>query len=84
MDAEQYERIREAVVVVVGRIKEMVSRFVENIKSITKTLAQLVIKHEEDKQKIKLLRQSWIVKRDTRRLSQVINNKPIHMPRIFY
>jgi hypothetical protein len=88
MNDEQREAIKavaKAVVVAWGHIKESLMALAKKFACTCRSIYQLRMKHIAAKQKTKSSHQSWIVKQDTRRLSQVMNNKPkVHMPRILY
>ncbi|MDE8676466.1 hypothetical protein [Priestia aryabhattai] len=76
--------IARAANVVNARIKEAFMNLAEQINDEILTIDELCTVHEESQINDKTLRQSWFVKQDTRRLSQVITNKPFHIPRILY
>jgi hypothetical protein len=84
--AETYQEVldeaREKIIALYGYVRQLVSNFVERVKSF----AQLInVKYEADMKIVKSLRASWIVKQDTRKLSQVLCNKPrVNLPRILY
>lgn len=80
---EAFERMRETLVKLVNRIKEAFMRIVKWFKSTTQKVIEFVEIYEVEQEKVNPLRHSWIVKRDTRRASQVICNKPrVMVPRI--
>lgn len=92
MNEEQREAIiavAKAVVVAWEKIKSALLALAKQFKNAGITIIdELCIDHKAAERNAKslrqVLRQSWNVKQDTRRLSQVINNKPAHMPRILY
>jgi hypothetical protein len=88
MDEKQYEQLKavaKAVATAWAYIKEALMNLIEQVKAAgIAIIDEIYIDHKAAKRKARSLRQSWIVKQDTRRLSQVINNKPAHMPRILY
>ncbi|MEK4721504.1 hypothetical protein NST66_28900 [Priestia sp. FSL W8-0524] len=79
------ESQREVIVAVAETVAVAWERMREALISLAKTISEYRTKHIEAEQKVRLLRQSWIIKLDTRRLSQVMDNKPkVHKPRILY
>jgi hypothetical protein len=88
MNENQREAVKtvvKAVATAWGHIKKMLMKVVKQFKAACKSIHEYRMKHRAVKEKTKLLRQSWDVKQDTRRASQVMNNKPrVNMPKIMY
>ncbi|KIV34461.1 MULTISPECIES: hypothetical protein [Bacteria] len=86
MDREQLEKAKEAIIALANRIKDFFRALAEKVKSITQSLNRYVSEYKVYKtNKQKLLRQSWSIKQDTRRASQVMNNRPrINIRKIIY
>ncbi|WP_368895762.1 hypothetical protein [Priestia megaterium] len=86
MDKEQLEKARKAIIALANNIKEFFRALAEKVKSITQSLNRYVSEYKVYKtNRQKLLRQSWSMKQDTRRASQVMNNKPrVNIRKIIY
>ncbi|MGR6342568.1 hypothetical protein ACU5CE_33055 [Priestia megaterium] len=86
MDREQFEKAKKAIVALANRIKEFFRGLAEKVKSITQSINKYVSEYKVYRRNNqKLLRQSWSIKQDTRRASQVMNNKPrINIRKIIY
>jgi hypothetical protein len=82
---EAFEKAREAFVKAAKFLKEAFMRIAEWFKANAQTIYEFVNRYEAEQKKAKSLRHSWIVKQDTRKLNQVMCNKPrVNLPRILY
>jgi len=86
MDKEQIEKAKKAIIALANRIKEFFRGLAEKVKSVAQSINKYVNEYKVYKRNNqKLLRQSWSIKQDTRRASQVMNNKPrINIRKIIY
>lgn len=81
-------RIKEEFVQTIRILCKEMSLYIQRIKSFLsklKVAARKYIEIQVDIKRAKHIRQSWVMKQDTRKGSQVLCNKPrVYMPKILY